>query len=305
MYTYIFGPVLSRRFGLSLGIDLSPDSKSCNFDCLYCELEKAKPVDRIEREPNPADIIWELSHWLSKNNHPDVITITANGEPTLYSRLGELIEGINLIKGTAKTLILSNGSRIEDEKVREALKKFDIVKLSLDAADQKTFQKIDRPIKGMQIDKLVDAMVSFRQEYKGILVVEVLIVKNINDRDDIVQKVADACRRINPDRVDLSTVDRPPAYRVEPVSNQRLYQLSELFRGLKVNVAVRKDGGQIQKVHLDREDILHTFKTTAYTSSDIDHLFDEETKRSIFQLLSEGVLKEISVGNLKFIKATS
>lgn len=303
MYRYLFGPVLSRRFGLSLGIDLSPDKKSCNFDCLYCELEKAKPVDRIENEPNPDDILSELSDWLSKNSHPDVITITANGEPTLYSRLEELVDGVNLIKGSAKSLILSNGSRINDEDVRKALKKFDIVKLSLDAADQKSFEKVDKPLKGIDVEKIVEGMVSFRRDYPGTLVIEVLVVKNVNDKDEIIQKVAEACRKINPDRVDISTIDRPPAYRVEPVSNQRLYEIAKLFEGLNVNVATRKDGGVVEKVHLSEDDIIHTFKNRAYTENDIDKLFDEDTKSKIYQMLKVGLLKERFVGNVKFLKA--
>lgn len=303
MYKYLFGPVLSRRFGLSLGIDLSPDKKSCNFDCLYCELEKAKPVNRIEKEPDPKDIISELSDWLSKNKYPDVITVTANGEPTLYSHLQELIESINQIKGPSKSLILSNGSTINDTNIRNALKKFDIVKLSLDAADQKTFEKIDRPLKGIEIDKIIEGLVSFRKEYYGTLVIEVLIVKNINDKDEIIQKIAEACRRIKPDRVDISTIDRPPAYRVEPVSNQRLYEIATFFKDININIATRKDGGNVEKVHLSEDEIIHTFKNRAYTENDINSLFDDDTKKEIYRLVKEGVLKERNIGNIKFLKA--
>ncbi|MEZ0323389.1 MAG: radical SAM protein [Hydrogenothermaceae bacterium] len=303
MYRYIFGPVLSRRFGLSLGIDLSPQTKSCNFDCLYCELERADPVSKIENEPPVEDILKEVSDWLSKNGYPEVITVTANGEPTLYPNLYSLIDGLNNIKGKSKTLILSNGSKINDKNVREALKKFDIVKLSLDAADQKSFEKVDRPLKGIRIEEIIEGMVSFRKEYNGILVIEVLVVKNINDKVEFIKKIVDACRRINPDRVDISTVDRPPAYRVKPVDNQTLYNIAHMFEGLNVNVAIRKDGGIVKKIHLDRDDILHTFKNRAYTEQDIDLLFDEETKSFIQNLLSEKTLYKIKVGNTVFIKA--
>ena len=303
MYKYIFGPVLSRRFGLSLGIDLSPEKKSCNFDCLYCELEKAKPVDKIEKEPSPDDIIKEIQDYLSKNQYPDVITTTANGEPTLYTRLNELIDKLNQIKGSSKTLILSNGSTINDLTVREALKKFDIVKLSLDAADQKTFEKIDRPLKGIKIDDIIKGMISFRKEYKGSLILEVLVVKHINDKKEGIEKIVEAAKKINPDRIDISTVDRPPAYRVFPVDNQTLYEIAKMFEGLNVNVATRKAGGLVQKIHLDKEDIIKTFKNRAYTENDIETLFDEETKKYISELLSQNQLKIYSVANLKFIKA--
>ncbi|MDM7273162.1 radical SAM protein [Sulfurihydrogenibium azorense] len=303
MYKYIFGPVLSRRFGLSLGIDLSPEKKSCNFDCLYCELEKARPIDKIENQPDPDDIVKEVHDYLSKNHYPDVITTTANGEPTLYTRLNELIDKLNKIKGSSKTLILSNGSTINNPTVREALKKFDIVKLSLDAADQKTFEKIDRPLKGIKIDDIIKGMISFRKEYKGSLVLEVLVVKHINDKKEVIEKIVEAAKKINPDRIDISTIDRPPAYRVFPVDNQTLYEIAKMFEGLNVNVATRKSGGSVQKVHLDKEDIIKTFKNRAYTESDIETLFDDETKKNILDLLSQNQLKFYTVANLKFIKA--
>lgn len=302
MYGYVFGPVLSRRFGLSLGIDLSPQKKSCNLDCLYCELEKAKPVDKIENEPLVEDILSEVSDWLSKNGYPDVITVTANGEPTLYSKLDSLVDELNKIKGVSKTLILSNGSKINDRKVREALKKFDIVKLSLDAADQKTFEKVDRPLKGINIEEIIEGMVSFRREYRGVLVIEVLVVKNVNDKEEVIKKIVDACKKINPDRVDISTVDRPPAYRVQAVDNQTLYNIAHMFEGLNVNVATRKDGGNVRKIHLDKDDLLHTFRNRAYTEADIDILFDEETKDLIKSLISENILHKLKVGNTVFLK---
>lgn len=302
MYKYLFGPVLSRRFGLSLGIDLSPKEKSCNFDCLYCELEKANPIDKIKNPPNVEDIIKEVKSYLEFNDYPDVITVTANGEPTLYKDLENLITELNKIKGKSKTLILSNSSTINDNKVREALKKFDIVKLSLDAADQKTFEKIDRPFKDINIYEIIEGMISFRKEYKGLLVLEVLIVKYINDKKEVIEKIVEAAKKIKPDRIDLSTVDRPPAYRVFPVDNQTLYDIAKIFEGLNVNVALRKEGGSIKKIHLEKEDILNTFKKRAYTKHDIKTLFDEKTQEKIENLISLGILKSLNIGNLEFIK---
>lgn len=302
MYKYLFGPVLSRRFSLSLGIDLSPEEKSCNFDCLYCELKKAKPIDKIKNPPKVENIIKEVKNYLESNDYPDVITVTANGEPTLYEDLDNLIIELNKIKGRSKTLILSNGSTINNNKVREALKKFDIVKLSLDAADQKTFEKIDRPLKGINIDEIIEGMISFRKEYKGLLVLEVLIVKYVNDKKEVIEKIVEAAKKIKPDRIDLSTVDRPPAYRVFPVDNQTLYDMAKIFEGLNVNVALRKEGGNIKKIHLEEEDILNTFKKRAYTKHDIKTLFDEKTQGKIENLISLGILKSLNIGNLEFIK---
>ncbi|MCG3717513.1 radical SAM protein, partial [Aliarcobacter butzleri] len=168
----IFGPIPSRRFGISLGIDLSPSKKQCNFDCLYCELEGAKTVDKMDTFPSVDEIIKAIKE--SFKNHPkiDVITITCNGEPTLYPKLSELIDEINKIKGETKTLILSNGSTIYKKEIFEALLKIDIVKLSLDCVSEKCFKKLDRQNKSVEIEKIVPSMIEFSQKTKKDFVLE-------------------------------------------------------------------------------------------------------------------------------------
>jgi len=298
---YIFGPVKSRRFGISLGIDLSPDKKSCNFDCLYCELEKAKPVSKIENEPPVEDIIKEVKEFLSKNPYPDVITVTANGEPTLYSKLEELIDKLNQIKNGSKTLILSNGSTINNPSVRKALKKFDIVKLSLDAADEKTFRKVDKPLKGISIAEIIKGMEEFRKEYNGLLIIEILVVKNINDTEENIKNISEVLKRIKPDRVDIGTIDRPPAYRVYPVSNEELYHLASLIEGQNVVVISRKNE-PVPKFSLTKEDIINTLKKRAYTKDDIEELLDENSKKNFIELLKEGKIKEEEVMGVVFYR---
>ncbi|MBY0540244.1 MAG: radical SAM protein, partial [Campylobacterales bacterium] len=140
----IFGPIPSRRFGISLGVDLSPSKKQCNFDCLYCELEGAKTVDKMDSSPSVSEIISAIKENLEKHSKIDVITLTANGEPTLYPKLDELVEEINKIKGNIKTLILSNGSTIYKKDIFNTLLKIDTVKLSLDCVSEKCFKKLDR-----------------------------------------------------------------------------------------------------------------------------------------------------------------
>jgi wyosine [tRNA(Phe)-imidazoG37] synthetase (radical SAM superfamily) len=139
-----FGPIPSRRFGISLGIDLSPSTKQCNFDCLYCELEPAKTTDKMDIYPNVSDVIDAVSDAFSKHEKIDVLTITANGEPTLYPYLDELIDRLECIKGDAKTLILSNGGSIYKKHIQETLSKLDTVKLSLDCVSKECFKKLDR-----------------------------------------------------------------------------------------------------------------------------------------------------------------
>ncbi|MEJ2496032.1 MAG: radical SAM protein, partial [Sulfurovaceae bacterium] len=172
----IFGPVNSRRFGKSLGIDLSPSKKQCNFDCLYCELKPAKTVDSYSDVLSVENIITALKNALAKHQDIDVITLTANGEPTLYPYLDELIDEIDRLKGDVKTLILSNGATIDKAEVQKALLKLDTVKLSLDCANAQCLKKLDRASKSIDIENIKRGMLAFKEIYNGALIVEVLFV---------------------------------------------------------------------------------------------------------------------------------
>ena len=297
MYKYIFGPVSSRRFGLSLGIDLSPYEKSCNFDCLYCELKKSKPTNKIKNEPDVNEIVKEVQHFLSENPYPDVITITANGEPTLYSKLDELVSQLNKIKENSKLLILTNGSTVFNRKIQDVLKKIDIVKVSLDSANPEIFKKIDKV--DIDVNKIIEGLKSFRKKYKGTLIVEILIVKNINDKEEDIKELAKVLKEINPDRIDMGTIDRPPAYRVFPVSNETLLKLSDYFEGLNINVVYRKEKSSAKFTYLE-EDIINTLKRRPFTSSDIENLFSEKSKSIFNRLLAENIVKSKKVGNIDF-----
>ncbi len=306
MYKYLFGPVYSRRFGISLGVDLSPEKKSCNFDCLYCELGKAKPVSNIYKEHQPEEIINEIKDFLSKNKNPDYITITANGEPTLYSKLDKLIEEINNIKGNTKTLILSNSSTIYKKDIQKTLTKFDTVKLSLDAVSENIFRKIDKPLKGISISNIIQGMKEFRKIFKNELIIEVLIVKFVNDDLEEIKKLAKVLREINPDRIDLGTIDRPPAYRVFPVNNEELDELAEIFenKGLNVNVVERK-GIYAPEFELTELEIINTLKKRPLTTEDIENIFTFETKRKIERLEKEGKIKRKIINGKEFLCAIS
>ena len=287
---YIFGPVYSRRFGVSLGVDLSPDKKRCNFDCLYCELDRAKPVDRYDNPPEPEEVVKEVKNFLEHNEYPNVITITANGEPTLYPYLDKLIDLLNEIKGNSKLLILSNGSTIYNPEIRKSLSKLDIVKLSLDAAEEKTFRKIDRGLKDIEVSQIIEGMKAFRKEFSGELIIEILVVKYVNDSVENIKKIAEVLKEIKPDRVDLGTVDRPPAYRVFPVSNEKLHQLAGFLKDFNVNVVERKYNKSYQ-FDLSEEDIIKTISKRPLTEEDIQSTFSLESRKVLEKLLKEDILK--------------
>ena len=205
----IFGPIPSRRFGISLGVDLSPGKKQCNFDCLYCELEGAKTVDKMDEYPSVENIINEIKNSFEIHPKIDVITLTANGEPTLYPKLDELINEINKIKVNTKILILSNGSTIYKKNIFNTLLKIDTVKLSLDCVSEKYFKKLDRTNSSVEIEKIVPAMCEFSKQTKNDLVLEVLFVKDLNDKEDEISLLYKSVLQINPKRIDIGTIDRP------------------------------------------------------------------------------------------------
>jgi len=296
----IFGPIPSRRFGISLGIDLSPSQKQCNFDCLYCELEAAKTVDTMTTYPSVEEVISKVKNSFEKHPKIDVITITANGEPTLYPQLEKLVDELNKIKKDAKTLILSNGSTIYDEKIYKALLKIDTVKLSLDCVSQKCFKKLDRIHAGIDIEKIVEYMVKFSKETKNILVLEVLFVKTLNDKKSEIEALYEAIKKINPHRVDIGTIDRPPAYKVKPVSFETLEQIAQTFEGINVNIAY-KNRPKLQS-SFSEEEIKTMLKRRPLTKEDIDNMFDDNSKKLLEKLLTQKVVSLVDSSGLDFYK---
>ncbi|WP_457564591.1 radical SAM protein [Caminibacter sp.] len=296
---YIFGPVASRRFGLSLGVDLSPDKKRCNFDCIYCELEPSKPVTVYDNPPSVEEIFEEIKEAVNKYSF-DVLTITSNGEPTLYPYLAELMQKVKTLN--LKTLILSNSSTIYNPEIQEVLKSFDIVKLSLDSANQKTFKKIDRPADGIEVKRIIDGMMEFRKKYEKELIIEILVVKGINDKEEEFIKLNEVLAKIKPNRVDISTIDRPPTYNVEPVSTKRLFELSKLIKNQHIFIPTREKL-KTEFEEMSKEEILTTLKKRPFTESDVKNLFSPETQKIFNDLLKENLIEEVWVGGVKFYKA--
>ena len=299
---YTFGPVNSRRFGISLGIDLSPDIKSCNFDCVYCELKGAKPVSFIPNPPKVEDIISQVKEALKKFKDIDVITITSNGEPTLYDKLDSLVDKLNMIKEKKKLLILSNGSTICDKSIQHTLSKIDIVKLSLDCATQKCFKKVDRALKGIEIEKLYNCMIDFSKNFSYQLVIEVLLVKSINDNIDEIKKINNILQLIKPDRVDIGTIDRPPAYKVQPVNEEKINELVKYFTNLPISIIYKNK--PLKKEDFDKNEIIQLLSHRPQSQFDIENFFSNDSKTILNKLLEEkSVVKKDIAGVIFYAKA--
>ena len=295
----IFGPINSRRFGSSLGIDLSPSLKQCNFDCLYCELSPSATIDTQIKTVEVSTIINQLKSHLSEKI--DVITITANGEPTLYPYLDELINEIDKIKGKTETLILTNSSTLTDEKVFNSLLKLDQVKLSLDAISEDIFRKIDRPHKNIKIEEIIKKVIDFSKVFNGKLFIEILFVHGINDTEDEIKKLSDLLLQLKVTRIDLGTIDRPPAYPVSGLSYKELYSASLLFdASLPVHIASRIHAEPNNSNYSNKE-ILNTLDKRPLTMEDIDLLFDKDSKKRLNELIKSSKIVKKMVGNLEFL----
>ena len=298
----IFGPVNSRRFGISLGIDLSPSFKQCNFDCLYCELSAAKTMDKYDDVVSVQEISSSIKRALKEHGDIDFITLTANGEPTLYPYLSELIDDINTFKGNTKTLILTNAANIDDIQIQDSLLKLDEVKLSLDCATQKCLQKLDRSHQGINIEDIKSGMLAFKAKYKGPLIIEILIVKTLNDSQEEIAKLNAYLLKLNPTRIDISSIDRPPAYEVQALNYASLLEVSHLFdSSLPIYIASRKKADMLASSY-SADAILETLDKRPLTEEDIEALFDEKSKDRLQNLLKKDKIKLVSTNGVEFYK---
>ncbi len=297
---FIFGPVASRRFGTSLGIDLSPEYKQCNFDCLYCELAPAATTDAYTKVHPADDIITELKDALKEHPNTEVITLTANGEPSLYPYLDELIHKIDKIKEDKQTLILTNSATLSDEKTYQSLLHLDQVKLSLDAVSPDVFQKIDRPHANIDLSKLVQSVISFSQEFQGRLFIEILFVKTLNDTPKEIKALNEVLEQVKCERIDLGTIDRPPAYPIEGISYDELFLISHQFNpDLPIHIASRKDV-KSKPSSYTQEEIINTLDKRPLTQDDVSLLFDRESIQRLNQLVDNGDIALKNISNLDF-----
>lgn len=300
----VFGPVHSRRFGISLGVDLSPSKKQCNFDCVYCELKAAKPMQEMSEVVSVSEVVAEIEHALKSGVVCDVLTFSANGEPTLYPHLGTLAKEVRALLQSLpkapKLLILSNGSRFGDPKVKEALQTFDIVKFSLDCASERAFRRTDRAERTFEIATIIDAIAAFARDFCGQLIAEVLLVKGYNDSKDEVEQIANALRAIAPSRVDVGTIDRPSAYAVKPLAPSEIESLLPLFWGLHVFVP-RRNAPQHPQSYT-KEQICNTLHRRPLSEDDICALFDTASQQRLQDMLQTGDVLCEKAGGIVFYR---
>lgn len=227
--SHVYGPVPSRRLGLSLGVDIVP-FKTCTFNCVYCQLGKTARLSgrRGRFFPEP-EILAQIRTALDRSPQIDHITFSGSGEPTLNTAIGKLIRKIKAMTDIP-VVVLTNSSLLTRRSVRQALLAADIVIPSLDAARAASFRRVNRPLASLKIGEIIRGLEAFRREFKGRLWLEIMLVKGINDSPADIRALKKAIAGIKPDRIQLNTVVRPPAETwARPLSQRSLQKIKKEF----------------------------------------------------------------------------
>lgn len=207
--SHVFGPVPSRRLGLSLGVDLIP-AKTCTFDCLYCQVGRTTHQTLKRDLYVPVDRVLEQLRQKLGRCAPDAITLAGSGEPTLHAGIDQVISGIRSMSNT-RLVLLTNGSLFWMEEVRQAVRQVDCIMPTLCSAFVETFKRIHRPHSDLDFDRVLEGLKALRREYSGDIFLETVLLKGMNDTEAEVQGLKTLIDQIKPDRVQLNTVVRPPS----------------------------------------------------------------------------------------------
>ena len=291
-FKYLFGPVPSRRFGRSLGVDLVP-FKKCSFDCVFCQLGKTDKTTMERKAYAPIeDVLGELGEWLERDGRADFITLSGSGEPTLHKDFGKVFDFVR-DNSDISTLLLTNSSTLMNAEVRAGAAKADVVKASLSAWDQESLVRMNRPSSELGFDEIVEGLKLFREEYGGELRLEVFLVAGVNDCAEDVSRIASLADSIRPDLVQLNTAVRPPAEKIGAVSRAKMEELARLFNQPSEVIANFKSagGGASQT---GREEILAMLKRRPCTVSHIAEVFGmhrNEAVKHIALLMESGVIE--------------
>jgi wyosine [tRNA(Phe)-imidazoG37] synthetase (radical SAM superfamily) len=228
---HVYGPVPSRRLGQSLGIDPIP-FKTCNWNCVYCQLGRTSPLINERRDFFPPDEIMAEVEAALKAHGPgkiDWITFVGSGEPTLHASLGAMIRKLKTMT-QLPIAVITNGSLLHLAEVREELLVADAVLPTVDAGTDVLYRKINRPAPELDFARFIDGIAQFRKQYRGRLWVEVMLVQGLNDSENALQDLSTVLRRLQPDEVHLNSPTRPPCEPwVKPVDEQALVRAQRIL----------------------------------------------------------------------------
>lgn len=233
---YVYGPVPSRRLGLSLGISPIP-KKTCNYSCVYCQLGRTNPLkNKREMFFDLKDIISEFDEIQASKIEYDVVTIVGEGEPTLYLGLGDLISAIKE-RTELPVAVITNGGLFYDSKVREELYLADIVLPTFDAHNQNSLTDINRPHRSIDFNKVTQGLKTFSDNYKGQLWLETMLVDGINDSEEVLKEYKEILKQFKYDRLYINTPVRPPAESfVKEIGSEKMQRAIDILGGISIDL---------------------------------------------------------------------
>jgi len=294
MYKHLFGPVPSRRLGMSLGIDLIPH-KICSLNCVYCECGATTRLTNERMEYAPTEEVCSELHDFFKNNpDPDYLTFSGAGEPTLHRHIGDVIGFLKELRPKVPVAVLTNGTLFDDPLVRGALMKADLVMPSLDAATDEALRRINRPLRSLRAKGYVEGLVNFSREFGGQIWLEILVLPGYNDDRENLEALKDAVRRIRPGRIQLNTLDRPGTVEgLLPASMVSLESIAAFLAMDQVKVEIiappqEREQGKSYRTDMESA-ILETISRRPCTLADLEKILGLHS-REINQYL--GVLEE-------------
>jgi len=272
MYKHLFGPVPSRRLGMSLGVDLVPH-KVCSLNCVYCECGASTELTTERKEyVSYNEIITELNDFFKNNPKPDYITFSGAGEPTLNIHIGKVIDYIKSNFKNIPIAVLTNGSLLINKQVQEELLNADLILPSLDAATNLAFKKIDRPSNTLNIEDYINGLIEFSEIFTGDLWLEIMILPGFNDDIENLSLLKEAIIKIKPKKIQLNTLDRPGVIdNIRAASRIELQNIIDLWKIPNIEIiassAKRKDNKSFRK---DTENaILETISRRPCTLEDL------------------------------------
>lgn len=303
---FVYGPVPSRRLGFSLGVDILP-FKTCTLDCVYCQLGPTpRTANRRRSWFDAQDILAQVRKALESGQRIDAVTFSGSGEPTLNKDLGRLIRGIKKMT-RVPVVVLTNGTLLWRKDVRDDLAAADIVVPSLDAATEPLFRKVNRPHPSLTAARVIDGLAAFRKGYAGRIWLEIMLVKGLNDSPAHLRALKRAADRIQPDRIHLNTVVRPPAEAwARPLSPAELKKTRLLFGPRAEVIASFEKLGQVASPARLEEDVLDAIGRRPETAEDIAASLGrhrDEVLKTLACLLQSGRIRAASHCGRTFYRA--
>ena len=296
-YKHLFGPVPSRRLGISLGVDLVPH-KVCSLDCIYCEVGKTTNCTIERKEYVPInEALNELDDYLKQKPNLDFITFSGAGEPTLNSGIGKVISFIKEKYPQYKLALLTNSTLLHNENLRKEIRNIDLILPSLDAASKDVFRKLNRPNPKVEIEKVIKGLLIFKREFKGKMWLELFIVPGLNDTEKELSFLKNTILKIDPEKVQLNTLDRPGTEpEVKSALKEKLEDIAEFLKPLSVEIIAKFISRQkVKSFNINIENqILETIRRRPCTDKDLCAMLGlhlNELNKYLAELLKKNIIK--------------